>query len=51
VSKDVALVPTKKETLTSPVEMLTIELKPATGGGTFSLSWGTLRCSADFKTQ
>jgi hypothetical protein len=41
----------KKETLTSPVEVLTIELKPAAGGGTFSLSWGTMRCSADFKIQ
>lgn len=50
-SKDVASVPMKKETLTSPVEVLTIELKPAAGGGTFSLSWGTLRCSADFKIQ
>jgi len=50
-SKDVALVPVKKETLTSPVEVLTIELKPAAGGGTFSLSWGTMRCSADFKIQ
>lgn len=50
-SKDVASVPMKKETLTSPVEVLTIELKPAPGGGTFSLSWGTLGCSADFKIQ
>jgi len=50
-SKDVASVPMKKETLTSPVEVLTIELKPAAGGGTFSLSWGTLGCSADFKIQ
>jgi hypothetical protein len=51
VAKDVASVPMKKETLTSPVEVLTIELKPAAGGGTFSLSWGTLGCSADFKIQ
>jgi len=50
-SKDVASVPMKKETLTSPVEVLTIELKPAAGGGTFSLRWGTLGCSADFKIQ
>jgi len=50
-SKDVATVPMKKETLASPVEVLTIELKPATGGGTFVMSWGTLQCSADFKLQ
>lgn len=48
-SMDIAAVPMTKETLTSPVEVLTIELKPAAGGGTFILSWGTLRCSADFK--
>jgi hypothetical protein len=50
-SKDVAAVPMKKEALASPVEVLTIGLKPAAGGGTFSLSWGTLGCSADFKIQ
>ncbi len=50
-SKDVASVPMKKETLTSPVEVLKIELTPTAGGGTFTLSWGTLRCAADFKIQ
>jgi hypothetical protein len=51
VSKDVAAVPTKTETLGSPVEVLKIELMPAPGGGTFSLSWGTLRCLANFKIE
>ena len=50
-SKDVAAVPMTTETLTSPVEVFKIELTPATGGGTFSLSWGTLRCSAAFKIE
>jgi hypothetical protein len=48
-AKDTASVPLKKEALTSAVEALTIELKEAAKGGTFSLSWGTVKLSADFE--
>lgn len=50
-SKDVAAVPMKTEKLTSPVEVFKIDLIPAQGGGTLSLSWGTMHCSADFKIE
>ena len=48
-SKDVSSVPLKMETLSSPVETFTIELKEASSGGEFSLSWGTTNLSAGFK--
>jgi hypothetical protein len=47
-TKDVVSVPLKKEVLSSPVETLTIELKESAKGGTFVLSWGTSKLSADF---
>jgi len=50
-SKDVATVPLKKETLASPVESFMIELTPGAGGGTFSMTWGTAKLSAPFKTR
>ncbi|HYK90262.1 MAG TPA: DUF2911 domain-containing protein [Acidobacteriota bacterium] len=49
-SKDVVGVPLKQETLSSPVETFTIDLKEASHGGTFSLSWGTTKLSTDFVT-
>ena len=49
VSKDLFQVPTKKENLSSPVEMFTIDLKSAPKGGVLVLSWGTTQLSADFQ--
>ncbi len=48
VSKDVAGVPMKAQTVASPVEVLTIDLKPSSNGGTFVMTWGTTQLSADF---
>jgi hypothetical protein len=48
-SKDVAQVPFKKETLTSPVEVFKIDLKSAPKGGVLVLSWGTMQLSAEFQ--
>jgi hypothetical protein len=48
-SKDVAVVPIKKEEIANPVETLTIELKNAPNGGTFAVTWGTARLSTDFQ--
>jgi len=46
--KDAAAIPLKKESVASSVELLTIELKDSGKGGTFALTWGTSRLSADF---
>jgi hypothetical protein len=48
-SKDLFLVPMKKEALTSPIETFTLDLKPAAKGGTIVLSWGTTQLSAEFQ--
>jgi hypothetical protein len=48
-SKDLFLVPMKKEVLSSSVEVFTIELKSAPKGGVFVLHWGTTALSADFQ--
>ena len=48
-SKDLFSVPLKKETLASPVEVFTLDLKPAAKGGVISLSWGSLLLSSDFQ--
>jgi hypothetical protein len=47
--KDVAKVALIRDTLSSPVEVLTLDLKEAANGGTFQMSWGTTKLSADFK--
>ncbi len=47
-SKDVYSAALNQETLSSPVESFTIDLKAAPQGGVFSLSWGTTKLSADF---
>ena len=39
----------KKATAPSSVEIFTIDLKEAPGGGTFFLTWGTAQLTADFK--
>jgi hypothetical protein len=49
-SKDVAKTPMTKSSLSSPVELFTIDLKQASGGGTLVMTWGTTQLSADFKT-
>jgi hypothetical protein len=48
-TKDVASVPMKQGTAGAPAEALTLELKGAPGGGVFSVAWGTLALSTDFK--
>jgi hypothetical protein len=48
-SKDMASTPLKLEKLPSSVEIFTIDLKSAPGGGTIALSWGTALLTADFK--
>ena len=49
VTKDFASVPMKSATLQSPVEIFTIDLKPAAKGGVIVLSWGTTQLSSDFQ--
>lgn len=48
-AKDVASVPLKKEALQAVVEALSIGLKNAPKGGTFIMTWGTIKLSADFQ--
>jgi hypothetical protein len=48
-AKDVASVPMKKESVASSVEVFTIELKETPKGGSFAMSWGTIKLSADFQ--
>lgn len=47
-TKDVASVPMKKEKASAPVEVFTIALKDASGGGSFSMNWGTFKLSTEF---
>ncbi len=47
--KDVAHVPLNKVTLPGSVELFTIELKDAPGGGKFTMKWGTVALDADFQ--
>jgi hypothetical protein len=48
-SKDFATAPMKLEKLQSPVELFTIDLKSAPGGGALVLTWGTTLLTSDFK--
>jgi hypothetical protein len=48
-SQDVHSVPMKKETLSSSVEVFTIDLNDAPDGGILALSWGTAKLTAAFK--
>ena len=50
-SKDIARVPLRREALPNLVETFTIELRGAAKGGTFVMSWGKTRLSADFTTK
>jgi hypothetical protein len=47
--KDVHKVALKREALSSPVEVFTIELKQAGAGGSFQMSWGNTKLSSDFQ--
>jgi hypothetical protein len=49
VSKDVASVPMKLEKLSPSVELFTIELKEAAGGGIIALTWGENLITTQFK--
>lgn len=48
-SKDLFGAAMKKDTLPSPVEIFTIDLKSAPNGGVLVLSWGTTQLSAEFQ--
>ncbi len=48
-AKDVAGIVLKKETVSAPVEVFTIALKGASGGGSFAMNWGTFKLSAEFQ--
>jgi len=48
-SQDVYSIPLKKETQSSSVEVFTIVLSEASGGGVLALSWGTAKLAAEFK--
>jgi hypothetical protein len=48
-SKDVYSVAMKSETLSSPVEMFTLELKEAPKGGEFIMNWGNTKLTAGFE--
>jgi hypothetical protein len=48
-SKDVYQIPMKKQALSSPVEVFTIDLKQAPKGGILSLSWGITSLSSEFQ--
>jgi hypothetical protein len=48
-TKDLFGAAMKKEALSSPVELFTIDLKAAPKGGVLVLNWGTLQLSAEFQ--
>jgi len=47
-AKDVQAVALELETLSSPMEVFTIDLKEAPKGGEFIMTWGTTKLSAGF---
>jgi hypothetical protein len=47
-SKDMAKAAIKKDSLGSPVEVFTIELKPAAAGGVLELTWGSTKLTSEF---
>jgi hypothetical protein len=49
VSKDAYSVPLEKDVQSSSVELFTIHLNEAPGGGILALIWGTTKLSAEFK--
>ena len=49
MSKDAYSIPMKADALSSSVEIFTIELNEASGGGILALNWGTTKLSTEFK--
>jgi hypothetical protein len=50
-SQDLASVPLKESKALEPVEMVTLTLRTADGGGTLTIQWGTLEVAASFKAK
>jgi hypothetical protein len=50
-SEAFASVPMTSKTATQPVEMVTLTLRKAGGGGSLTVEWGTLEASASFKAK
>jgi hypothetical protein len=50
-SQDLASVPMKETKAPKPVELVTITLTKADGGGTITVRWGTLETVASFKAK
>jgi hypothetical protein len=50
-SQDLGSAPLQESKVTKPVETLTITLRKAGGGGTFTIEWGTLSVAASFKAK
>ena len=47
--KEVARIPMTKESVAPPVDLFTIDLYPASGGGVLKMSWGDTGYSVNFK--
>ncbi len=50
-SQDLASVPLNATQAAAPVEMVTITLRKAAGGGTITIQWGTLEATASFMAK
>lgn len=50
-SQDFASVPLQESKAANPVEMVTLTLSKAGGGGTLLIQWGTLEATASFKVK
>ena len=50
-SEAFASVPLTEATASAPVEMVTLKLSKAAGGGSLTIEWGTLETSASFKAK
>lgn len=50
-SQDLASVPMKDSKAEKPIEMVTLTLSEAAGGGTLTVQWGTLEASASFTAK
>ncbi len=50
-AQDFASTPMTSKTASTPVEMVTITLRKAGGGGTLTVEWGTLEATASFKAK
>jgi hypothetical protein len=50
-AQDFASVPLSESKASKPVEMVTLTLRKAGGGGTLTIQWGTLEVAASFKAK